>query len=174
MTRNEIEIIPEYFTTYTKLVPERMGVMEALDSFGPSYLEKHKQKFAKLGDMVYAHGKWTVKQTLVHLIDGERVFAYRALRFARGDKSPLAGFDQDDYALTADVSNRSLEDILTEFKAVRSATIELFKTFKNSELKNYGKASGNDVSALALGFMIAGHVIHHQKIFESKYFPLIR
>ncbi len=173
MNRGDINIIPEYFKRYVELIPEDMGAHEALVKYGSDYVLGQREKYKGIGDRVYEAGKWNIKQSLVHLIDGERVFAYRALRFARGDQTPLPGFDQDLYARAADVSSRSLESILEEFQATRNATIQLYKSFGNEELRCVGKASGMDVSVLALGFMISGHVVHHQKIFEERYYPLV-
>jgi uncharacterized damage-inducible protein DinB len=120
-------------------------------------------------DYRYAEGKWTIKDILQHLIDAERVFAYRALRFARNDKTELPGFEEDDYVLEANANKRSIQDLLTELLIVRQSTLALFKTFGNEQLLHIGIASNNPMSVRALGFVIIGHQNHHQKVFEERY-----
>ena len=120
-------------------------------------------------DYKYAEGKWTIKDILQHLIDSERVFAYRALRFARRDFTPLPGFEENDYANVAEGSNRSIRDLLTELAIVRESTLCLFRTFSDETLQLKGVASGREMSVRALGFIIIGHQNHHQKIFQERY-----
>lgn len=120
-------------------------------------------------DFRYAEGKWTIKDILQHLIDSERVFAYRAMRFARKDFTPLPGFEENDYAVTAEGFNRSIRDLLTELAIVREATLCLFRTFSEQTLMLTGVASEREMSVRALGFIIIGHQNHHQRIFEEKY-----
>ncbi|GGC96492.1 DNA damage-inducible protein DinB [Flavobacterium lutivivi] len=120
-------------------------------------------------DYRYAEGKWTIKDILQHLIDAERVFAYRALRFARNDKTELPGFEEDDYVLEANANKRSIQDLLTELLIVRQSTLALFKSFNNEQLLHIGIASNNPMSVRALGFVIIGHQNHHQKVFEERY-----
>ena len=120
-------------------------------------------------DYQYAEGKWTIKDILQHLIDSERVFAYRALRFARRDFTPLPGFEENDYAEVANGSKRSIRDLLTELGIVREATLCLFRTFSDETLQLKGIASGREMSVRALGFIIIGHQNHHQQIFQERY-----
>lgn len=120
-------------------------------------------------DYKYAEGKWTIKDILQHLIDSERVFAYRALRFARRDFTPLPGFEENDYAEVANGSKRSIRDLLTELAIVREATLCLFRTFSDETLQLKGIASGREMSVRALGFIIIGHQNHHQQIFQERY-----
>ena len=117
----------------------------------------------------YAEGKWTLAELLMHIIDAERVFQYRALRFARNDKTPLAGFDQDDYIPECNAGGRSKKDLLEEYAAVRESTIKLFQSFDDEMLKRVGNASGSDMSARAMGFIICGHQAHHLKIIKERY-----
>jgi len=119
----------------------------------------------------YAPGKWNVKEAMIHLIDCERVFAYRAMRVARNDNTPLPGFDQDDYVPFYNVENRKPASIIEEYKGVRNATLQLFKNLSSDDLDRRGVASGSPVSVLSLGFMIAGHEVHHRELFDEKYFP---
>ncbi len=117
----------------------------------------------------YAEGKWTIKDILQHLIDSERVFAYRALRFARKDQTPLPGFDENEFAVHALADKRHLQDLLTELAIVRQSTIALFKTFDDQTLALMGTASGNVMSVRALGFVIIGHQNHHELIYRERY-----
>jgi uncharacterized damage-inducible protein DinB len=120
-------------------------------------------------DYRYAAGKWTIKDIILHLIDAERIFAYRALRFARNDKTDLPGFEENDYVNEANANSRSIMDMLTEFSAVRHATLLLFKSFSDDKLLRVGTANNNQMSVRALGFVIIGHQNHHQRIFEERY-----
>ena len=106
-------------------------------------------------------GEWTVKQILVHIIDQERVFTYRALRFARGDTTELATFDHDAYVITSNANQRSLEAIFAEYRAVRQSTLTLFEGLEDSVLTCGGKVGGHSTSVRALAWLIAGHELHH-------------
>jgi len=120
-------------------------------------------------DYRYAEGKWTIKDIILHLIDAERIFAYRALRFARNDKTELPGFEENDYVTEANASKRSIQDLLSELAVVRQATLSLFKSLSEEELMRKGIASKNTISVRALGFVIIGHQNHHQRVFEERY-----
>jgi uncharacterized damage-inducible protein DinB len=120
-------------------------------------------------DYRYADGKWTIKDILQHLIDAERIFAYRALRFARKDATPLPGFEENSYVVAANATKRSIQDLLTELAVVRQATLSLFKTFSEEDLQQIGTASNHPMSVRALGFVIIGHQNHHQRIFQERY-----
>lgn len=111
-----------------------------------------------------APGKWTIKQTIGHLLDAERVWCYRALRFARNDKTALAGFEQDDWAPNAPYDRYSLEELIAEFRVVRAASIALFVKLTPEEMMRSGPASTGTFSVRALAFMIAGHEIHHRRL----------
>lgn len=119
----------------------------------------------------YADGKWTIKEILAHLIDDERIYAYRALRFARNDQTELPGFEQDAYALESAANERSLDDLLEEFAAVRRSTIALFNSFNDRVLTRSGVASGNVMSVRAAAYHIAGHELRHLNIIKERYLP---
>lgn len=172
MKKSEIIKMPNYFDRYINLV-EESDVITALEKYGPAYLEKEKAMFEKLGDKVYAPGKWTIKDILQHIIDAERVFAYRALRFARNDKTELHGFNEDHFAAHADTKKRTVTDLLEEFRLLRSLTIVFYKALDKEALLREGIASGNAISVLALGFTMAGHPIHHMNVIKERYFPLM-
>lgn len=120
-------------------------------------------------DYRYAEGKWTIKDIIQHLIDSERVFAYRAMRIGRNDATPLPGFDENTYVDNAHANNRHLKDLLMELSIGRQASIMLFKSFTEEDLLKKGTASGFTVSVRALGFLISAHQNHHKKIFKERY-----
>lgn len=120
-------------------------------------------------DFAYAKDKWSIKDILLHIIDTERIFVYRALRIARQDKTSLAGFEQDDYVISAKSSSRSLVNILEEYKAVRQATIALYQSFDSNALEQIGEASGSRISVRAIGYIITGHENHHNQVIFERY-----
>ncbi|MGH7495510.1 MAG: DinB family protein [bacterium] len=117
----------------------------------------------------YATGKWTIKEVLVHIIDDERIYSYRALRFARNDSTELPGFEQDDYARHSGANERSVKDILKEYTAVRNSTIAFFNGLDQEAFTRAGMANKNLVSVRALAYHIAGHELHHMKIIQERY-----
>ena len=117
----------------------------------------------------YSEGKWTVKDILLHLVDTERVFCYRALSFARSKNSNLEGFDENIYVDNAQANSKFISELLAEYIAVRNATILLFKSFSDDDLKRMGKASDAVLSVRAAGFIICGHEIHHKQIIKERY-----
>jgi hypothetical protein len=125
------------------------------------------------GNFRYAPGKWTVKEVLGHITDTERILAYRALRIARGDQTPLSGFEQDDYVRAAGFGERTLDDLSAEFVHVRSATVALFGSLGKEAWTRRGIANKNEVSVRALAFIIAGHELHHRNILDERYFSAI-
>jgi uncharacterized damage-inducible protein DinB len=117
----------------------------------------------------YADGKWTIKEVLAHINDDERIYAYRALRFARNDKTELPGFEQDDYAVHSGANERDIKDILKEFASVRHATISLFEGLDTDALLRVGVADGKVMSVRAAAYHIAGHELHHINIIKERY-----
>lgn len=117
----------------------------------------------------YAPGKWSVKEVVGHMCDVERVMAYRALRIARGDETPLAGFEQDDYVETAGFDERALPALAAEFERVRDATTSLFRGLSDDAWGRRGTASGAEVTVRALAYIIAGHAEHHMEIIRTRY-----
>lgn len=120
-------------------------------------------------DYRYAEGKWTIKEIIQHIMDAERIFAYRALRISRNDKTPLPGFEENNYVENTNANGRSLQELLTEFSALRHSNLLLFKSFDEKQLIRMGIASNHPVSVRALGFLIIGHQKHHQKVFKERY-----
>jgi hypothetical protein len=120
-------------------------------------------------DYAYAPGKWTLKESVGHIGDVERVMAYRALRIARNDQTDLPGFDENAYVANANFAGRTLEDLLEELQVIRASTIHLAGHLSAEELARRGSANGNGVSARALFYIIAGHERHHVQLFREKY-----
>lgn len=123
------------------------------------------------GHFAYAPGKWTLNESLQHVVDTERVFTYRALRIARGDSTPLPGFEQDEWVPNSGAMARTLREIVNEFVTVRASTLALFGGLPNEAWDRRGTASGFPVSVRALAFKCAGHALHHEGIFREKYLP---
>ncbi len=117
----------------------------------------------------YADGKWTIKELVQHIIDTERVFAYRTLRFARKDSTDLPGFDQDAFNVTANANSRNFKELLEELFLVRKSSISLFKSFDSETLKAIGTVSGSEMSVRAIGYIISGHSLHHLKVLKERY-----
>jgi len=149
----------EYSSYYQGYIDQTSGndFLEVLKNALPQTVSLLESLPAEKWDYKYAPEKWTIKELMLHIIDTERVFAYRALRVARNDKTPLPGFEQDDYVPHSDADNRSPESILEEYKAIRNSTIQLFQHFTNDQMDRRGTASGYPISTLALGFITAGH-----------------
>ncbi|HLH40423.1 MAG TPA: DinB family protein [Bryobacteraceae bacterium] len=121
------------------------------------------------GDFRYAPDKWSLKEVLGHMIDTERIFSFRALSFARGDRNPLPGFEQDDYVRAAGSNERTLKSLVEEFEAVRRSTVLLFGNFSEAAWQRRGIASGNEVTVRALAWIIAGHELHHRRGIAENY-----
>lgn len=117
----------------------------------------------------YAPGKWSVKELLGHVVDTERIMAYRALCFARGEKQSLPGFEEDDYVKNANFNIRSLSEILGEFKILRLSTIEMVKGFSEEALLRKGTSNGNQITPRALLYMVVGHATHHMNVLKERY-----
>lgn len=163
-----------YAIVYINLVPDDQRVLQHLqDNFSVvqalvSYLSDEQLHYS------YAPGKWTIKEVLVHMIDTERIFAYRALRIARNDKTPLPGFEENDYAPESKANNRDIVSIMEEYEAVRKATIALFNSFEVDMLTRTASVNGNAVSVRALANMIVGHELHHINVMKERYLSSVR
>jgi uncharacterized damage-inducible protein DinB len=158
-----------YYGTYIGQVSEEYALTEELEISVHRLIRFVQDIPLDKFDYRYAEGKWTIKDIIQHIIDAERIFAYRALRFARNDKTPLASFEENDYVDEAGANKRSIQDLLTELAVVRQATLSLFKSFSEEELLRKGIASDNQMSVRALGFVIIGHQNHHQRVFQERY-----
>lgn len=158
-----------YYQTYINQVDDTYSLIEELEISVHRLIKFVQDIPMDKFDYRYAEGKWTIKDILQHLIDAERIFSYRALRFARKDMTPLASFEENDYVDEAHANSRSIQDLLTECAVVRQSTLSLFKSFSDEELLRIGVASDNPMSVRALGFVIIGHQNHHVKVFQERY-----
>jgi uncharacterized damage-inducible protein DinB len=122
------------------------------------------------GEFRYAADKWSAKEVLGHVCDTERIFAYRAVRIARGDRTPIEGFEQDDYVRNGPFGQLPISEIIEDYIAVRRATLTLFRNLDEPAWTRRGTASDKEVTVRALAYMIAGHELHHRAILEQKYF----
>ena len=158
-----------YYGTYIGRVPEGSDIFSLL-SIQPDELHVLLQNISddEAGTSP-APGEWSIKEVLGHICDTERIFGYRALRVARGDTTPLPGFEQDDYVKSTDFNARTIADLLEEFALQRRANMLGFKPLTEAETVRRGTASGNPVSVRALLYMMAGHVIHHIVSFKTDY-----
>src|SRR4249919_1976815 len=168
MPRPDLTRVPEFYHNYIKQVPEN-DLMTAFKNQTPAVIHFFQNIPADKIDYAYAEGKWTIKEMLQHLIDAERVFTYRALRFARKDDTPLPGFDENLFADTAKADKRNWNDIVEEFTALRRSSEAMFASFDNEQLEAEGNASGKSIYVLAIGYIVAGHVNHHCQIIKERY-----
>lgn len=171
LEKNNLLFVPEFYDRYIDLVDDVPASQALLES--STIFEDVVSSLEALEDRIYAPGKWTAKDILQHCIDTERILAYRALCFARNDSTVLPGFDEADYARYTLANERTLPDLLEEFSIVRTSTVFMFENFSEEMLLKEGIANGKRISVLALGLTIAGHAIHHLRILEERYFPLI-
>jgi hypothetical protein len=157
-----------YYAGYIDAVPYG-DVVHALESQLADTLGLIRGLPESRGEHRYAPGKWTIKEVIAHVSDCERVFAYRLLRIARGDATPLAGFEQDDYVRRGNFGARTLADLAQELEYVRRANLVLFASLDDEAMSRRGTANNQAISARALAYIIAGHERHHVKILRSRY-----
>lgn len=157
-----------YYEKYVSLVTES-DLLAALDDQGAELRTLFGQISEERGTFSYAEGKWTIKEVLSHLIDGERIFSYRVLRVARGDETPIEGFEQDGYIENSHANLRTFDDMLGEFSELRSANLRLLRNLRKADWLRIGTASGSAVSVRAVTFIMAGHIRHHVRILKERY-----
>jgi uncharacterized damage-inducible protein DinB len=167
ITKPSSPVLSEYMAGYINQAPGN----DLLQAFN-STMQQSLELFAKTASKKqyrYAEGKWTIEEMLCHIIDTERIFAYRALTIARGDKALLPGFDQDAYVPYSNANNRSIADLSKEYEIVRQSSIYLFANFTDNVLDNEGTANNIKVTPRIIGWMTAGHNTHHNKILAERY-----
>lgn len=157
-----------YFEHYINLVPEN-DILSALKNNHQSILQFIKSIPNDKAEYKYAEGKWTIKQVLNHIIDTERIFSYRALRFSRGDAQLLPGYDENLFANNVDLSRTDLNLLAEEFDKVRKATILQFQQLSNKELLLKGKTTSGENNVLSVGYVICGHATHHMNVIKERY-----
>ncbi len=158
----------KYIQRYLDLIPGE-NWLEELKNSGTQTVEIYTQLSEEQSDFAYAEGKWTLKELLQHLIDAERIFIYRALRFSRNDQTELAGWDEELYAKEYQLGDVALKNILDEFFSLRKSNVLFFKNLNRSFLSRKGIANGNEISVETLGKLIIGHNIHHLNIIKDRY-----
>ncbi len=169
-SKNEYPAYAEMYMDYVKkdgdLLIQLKDSLEKTKEFVNSLSEKEL-------NFRYAPDKWSIKEVLVHIVDDERIYGYRALAFSRNDKTDLPGFEENEYTQYADTDKRSLENIMNEYTAVRMATVALFDGFSDQALLRIGTANNNKTSVRALGYHILGHELHHINIIKERYLTII-
>jgi hypothetical protein len=162
-----------YFDRYISLIPGN-DVVGTLEKQLPKTVALLSARSDEDGNLRYAPDKWTVKDIVGHMNDTERIMAYRALRIARNDQTPLAGFEQDDYVKGGPFADLRLADLVEEFKIVRAGSLALFRHLRGSDWTRRGTVDGKEITVRALAYIIAGHELHHRHFLEERYFPATR
>lgn len=164
---------PPYYEKYIQKVPPG-NLIHFLENSTNEFVEFLNNITEEKLSYRYAENKWTIPQIVQHLIDAERIFTYRALRFARKDQTELPGFEENDYANEATGEDRSFNEILEEYKSVRNSTLMLFQSFNDEILERKGSANNNMISVRSIIFIIAGHSEHHLQIIKERYLTEMR
>ena len=172
MKRSDINPLPEYFDRYIELVAD-VELSTAFDDSLSQLNEFDAPRLVSLCDKTYAPNKWTVKDILQHVIDWERILSYRSLLFARSEGTIPQAVDGDLIAGTANARERTIDELIRELTVLRLATRSLYDSFDDETLRKQGTNWKAQISVLAMGFIILGHQIHHLKVIEEKYFPLL-
>lgn len=173
MRKTDITTTPGYFDRYIRLV-EDVEVMEAFQISITALNGLPVDRWTELGDRVYEHGKWTIKDIVQHIIDTERIFAYRALCMARGDFDKKPEFDENRFAANGNACRRALVDLIDELKVVRQSTTAMYHSFDEEVLKDPRCSFADGYSVLAIAYIIIGHQVHHLNILEERYYPLLK
>lgn len=168
MSNVDLSRVPEYYHRYINL---------AIHDDLQTAFEKHQTELVsflkdipkKKWNYRYAEGKWSIKEVVQHIIDAERVFAYRALCFARKDQTPLPSFDENIFAANSKADERSKKDLIKELKTVQESSAQMFNSFDEEQLEQPGVASGKPTYVKGIAYIVLGHVLHHKKILEERY-----
>ncbi|MBL7838891.1 MAG: DinB family protein [Cyclobacteriaceae bacterium] len=167
-TTPDFSVLPKYYHHYVMLV-QNESLIDALEQSGKQLVSLLSSVPEEMGEYRYEAGKWSVKELICHMMDAERIFAYRALRFARNDSTNLPGFEENDYASEANAHARTLHQLLDEAQRLRQTTIDLFTSFTTDMLQRKGTANKNLVSVINIGYIIAGHETHHRNVLKERY-----
>lgn len=168
MSRPDLSEYPSYYGQYINLV-KGDNILRTLQEQVLSMQNILSEVPEEKENFTYAEGKWTMKEVIGHVIDTERIFAYRALRFARQDKTELPGFDQDKYVPVGNFNIRTLYDLAHEFGNLRESNIIMFRHFDEKGWSSSGTANGQEISVRSLAYVIAGHALHHMNVVKTKY-----
>jgi uncharacterized damage-inducible protein DinB len=158
----------EFYAGYVAMVPDG-DLVATLERTGQDLVQLLKSIPEPKGDFAYGPGKWTVKEVVLHICDAERVFAYRAMRIARGDTTPLPSFDEQAWVPMSGATTRTLASLIEEFQAVRAASLALFRNLPAEAATRRGTASDREISVRAIAWIVAGHPLHHLKIIRERY-----
>ncbi len=167
--RPEIGEFDSYYERYVSLVQKDGDIISALQKQLAETLKLLSEINEEKAAYRYAEGKWSVKELVGHMIDAERIFAYRALRIARGDRTPIEGYEQDDYVKNAEFDSYSLADLAEEFAQVRKANVSMFQHLSEEAWHRRGIVNDKEITVRALAYNIAGHEIYHVKILRERY-----
>lgn len=167
MTPN-LEYLPAYYQGYVSLVGNQ-PLIAAMTQSKAAVLQLFKTIDEQQGAYAYDTGKWTIRELINHVIDTERVFAYRALSFARNDHAELPGFEENEWVVSSKANNRSMEHLVGQYEQLSASTVMLFKSFDSEMLNRVGTANGAQFNVANIGFIIAGHEIHHLNILKERY-----
>ena len=171
MSKPQVQDFPPYFGRYISQA-DAESLSEAIEKYAPLLIAFYVGLPEEKATFSYAKGKWSLKELLLHVIDTERVMAYRLLRFVRKDKTPLASFDENLFAANSLANDRSFGSIKEEFVAVRKSTDLLIQSLSEEQLKEKGMASNLSITANAIGYIIFGHMLHHKMVVEEKYLAI--
>jgi len=169
MTKPDKKEYPAFYQTYIDALDDQGNILSQMETSlrvfekELSELESDKQEYR------YADGKWTIKEIVQHLIDTERVFVYRALRYSRKDKSSLLSYDENMFVANYEINKRNYDNLLNEFSLLRRSTILMFQNFDDEILDMEGKVGENIFTVRALGYICSGHVLHHLKVIRERY-----
>jgi len=166
------KILTSEFNTYFKTYLDQLNELPLIEALANGASETNglfRSLPEQLHEYRYEDNKWTPKEILLHIIDAERAFSYRALFIARTDNANLEGFDENIFAENSNANERSMSNLLKEYNSVRAATINLFESFSDETLARTGKANGNTFSVRVAGFLTCGHEIHHRKVIKARY-----
>lgn len=160
---------PGFYHTYISKIPDNADIIAYLKNQMQELVNIYSELEESKAETAYAEGKWTMKELLCHITDAERIFAYRALCFSRGDKTSLPGFEEDDYVANSGANKRELTSLIEEFYHVRKASIALFSAFDKNMSQATGTANGNSITVRAVIYSIAGHAEHHKNVLKERY-----
>jgi uncharacterized damage-inducible protein DinB len=168
MLRPNLDTVPPFYRRYVDHVKD-FDMVHILGYSNTQMLTLARSIPEEKGEYRYAPEKWSIKELLCHMMDAERIFAYRALRFARNDSTPLEGFEENDYAPEANAHARSIHQLADEMEHLRKSTIDLFMSFTPAMLSRKGSANNTEISVLNLGYVIPGHETHHRLVLQERY-----
>lgn len=168
MTRPDLSVVPPFYRKYVEHVKD-LDMIDAMRHSSKLTLDLVRSIPEEKGEFRYQPEKWSIKEVLCHMMDAERIFAYRALTFARNDKTPLPGFEENDYAPEANAHGRTVKQIADEMERLRLVNIDLFSSFTPAMLARVGSANKTEVSVLSLGYILSGHESHHRSVLKERY-----